>query len=34
MDVVKGCNKDIIIRIKVVCNRCNGKRVEFGIIYS
>ena len=34
MDAAKGCNKDITTRMRVICNRCDGKRAEPGTTYS
>jgi len=34
MDAAKGCNKDITTRMRVNCNRCDGKRAEPGSSYS
>lgn len=34
MDAAKGCDKDITTRMRVTCNRCDGKRAEPGTTYS
>ena len=34
MDAAKGCNKDITTRMRVNCDRCDGKRAEPGSSYS
>ncbi|XP_031573759.1 dnaJ homolog subfamily A member 3, mitochondrial-like isoform X2 [Actinia tenebrosa] len=34
MEAAKGCNKDMTIRTRVICDRCNGKKAEPGTTHS
>ncbi|XP_020906435.1 dnaJ homolog subfamily A member 3, mitochondrial isoform X1 [Exaiptasia diaphana] len=34
MEAAKGCNKDMSINTRVICDRCNGKKAEPGTTHS
>ena len=34
MEAAKGCNKDMSVKTRVICNRCNGKKAEPGTTHS
>jgi DnaJ-class molecular chaperone len=34
MEAAKGCNRDMTIRTRVICDRCNGKKAEPGTTHT